>query len=213
MRPLMILVSTSGSATRPRRYGRSALAKRREREISHCDKVDQIVTIVEGKGAEASSIRYDSLRWPGRIHRAQLLGGASVLRLRSFPLRMEKVHQVLDFVRLKNITERRHRSAAVMNLMFNFLFVSGVCRRCSDLVRVLLRGRPHRGNAHTLFRERASLQTSYFRSSRHELSEAGGCAKPHVRADDKSHETGCSNDSREIFQVSPQRIKSLSVTI
>ena len=36
---------------------------------------------------------------------------------------MEKVHQGLDFVRLKNISERGHCRPAVTNLKFNFLFV------------------------------------------------------------------------------------------
>jgi hypothetical protein len=34
---------------------------------------------------------------------------------------MEKVHQILDFVRLKNISERRHRTAAIVDLMLDFL--------------------------------------------------------------------------------------------
>jgi hypothetical protein len=34
---------------------------------------------------------------------------------------MEKVHQIFDFVLLENISERRHRSAAIVNLMLNFL--------------------------------------------------------------------------------------------
>jgi hypothetical protein len=34
---------------------------------------------------------------------------------------MEKVHQIFDFVRLENISERRHRCAAIVNLMLDFL--------------------------------------------------------------------------------------------
>lgn len=39
---------------------------------------------------------------------------------------MKVVHQVFDFIGLKNITEGRHRSAAVVNLMLNLLFVSAL---------------------------------------------------------------------------------------
>jgi hypothetical protein len=42
----------------------------------------------------------------------------------AFALGMQVVHQVLDFIGPKNITEGGHRSAAVVNLMLNLLFVS-----------------------------------------------------------------------------------------
>ncbi len=37
---------------------------------------------------------------------------------------MKVVDQVLDFIGLKHISEGRHRSAAIVNLMLNLLFVS-----------------------------------------------------------------------------------------
>ena len=37
---------------------------------------------------------------------------------------MKVVDEVLDFIGLKNLSEGRHRSTAIMNLMFNLLFVS-----------------------------------------------------------------------------------------
>jgi hypothetical protein len=34
---------------------------------------------------------------------------------------VEKVHQIFDFVRLENISERGHRSAAIVNLVLDLL--------------------------------------------------------------------------------------------
>jgi hypothetical protein len=39
--------------------------------------------------------------------------------LRSFALRMKKINQVLDLILLKHVSERRHGSPAIMDLMFD----------------------------------------------------------------------------------------------
>lgn len=48
------------------------------------------------------------------------VGGRNLLW--GFALCVEKVHQILDLIRLKNASKGRHRSAAVVNLMFDLLF-------------------------------------------------------------------------------------------
>jgi hypothetical protein len=48
---------------------------------------------------------------------------------RSLPLRMQKLHQIRNLIRLQHIPERRHRRAAVMNLMCNLLLLQPLSHR------------------------------------------------------------------------------------
>ncbi len=125
---------------------------------------------------------------------------------------MEKVHQIFDFVRLENVSERRHRSAAIVNLMLDFLLPEAFTN--SAQVRSKIAAAPIYAVAMlttSLMEESGSRLFAFARvgvnNRGRRLRRATG------KSYDKNHETGCSNDASGYLRRSQQRIKCLSVVI
>jgi hypothetical protein len=125
---------------------------------------------------------------------------------------MEKVHQIFDFGRLENISERRHRCAAIVNLMLDFLLAEPLADGAQIRSKIPTSAIYAMAMLTTfLMKERGSRLFAFARVGANNRSRR--LRRAARKSCDKSHERDCSNDASGYLRRSRQRIKCLSVVI